>query len=294
MTRRHARSFSFASVLLRGPRRQAAYALYAFCRRLDDLVDTGAVEGLPARLEAARRLVSGLYARPRTTLASTDWPEEELAVLVEAIERFDIPEQPFQDLISGMEMDLVKSRYATWEELDLYCYRVAGTVGLLMAPVLGAQDARASAPAAELGKAMQLTNILRDVREDLGRGRIYLPTEELAAFGVDEAQLAAGKVDARFEALMRFQIDRARSLYARGEQGLPYLPRGSQRLVRLMSVIYSGILGVIEARRFDVFSTRARVSLPRKLLALLRVLFEGTVPTLLTQPGGAAVIRRQH
>lgn len=280
VTRQHARSFSFASMVLPGARRRAAFALYAFCRRLDDLVDGGTAESLPERLAAARETVSQLYsgrahALPRGEGAASrsPWPGDELAAFADAIARFHIPQQPLQDLISGMETDLVKTRYATFDELDLYCYRVAGTVGLLMTPVLGYSDERALQPAVELGKAMQLTNILRDIGEDLGRGRIYLPADELRRFGVSEHALLEGSVDDRFVALMRFQIGRARQTFERGAAGVPYLTGfGAQRMVRLMGALYSGILRAIEDQAYDVFSERAHVTATRKLATLVQVL----------------------
>ncbi len=285
VTRRHARSFFFASYLLFGARRKAAFALYAFCRRLDDLVDEGgagaAPEALKARLEKARQRVAEVYvARPDLAAPGLDSPAErlmsapaqspwdpgEFAALKHTVFRYAIPEQPFQDLISGMEMDLTKTRYATFEELDLYCYRVAGVVGLMLTPVLGCSDERAASHAADLGRAMQLTNILRDVRDDLERGRVYLPSQELAAFGLTEADLRRGQVDERWRDFMRFQIHRARAAYARGAAGVHYLRGlGCQRMVRLMSALYGDILRVIEARDYDVFSARAYVSGPRKL-----------------------------
>ncbi len=297
VTRKHARSFSFASVVLLGARRRAAFALYAFCRRLDDLVDVDDDARLEERLLAARAIVSQMYSalpdlasQPQMRRASAGvvpWPVDELAALGDAIANFRIPEQPFQDLISGMEMDLVKTRYATFEEVDLYCHRVAGTVGLMMAPVLGYRDERALAPAAELGKAMQLTNILRDVGEDLSRGRIYLPTDELRAFGVGEDQLFERRVDARFIALMQFQVARARAQFARGAAGVPFLTGfGAQRMVRLMGALYSGILLAIEGLDYDIFRTRAHVSLASKLFTLGRVLVSpsSVLPALSSLP----------
>jgi phytoene synthase len=290
VTRQHAKSFFFASYLLFGARRKAAFALYAFCRRLDDMVDEGGAGGassdLQARLQRARRMVAEVYL-PLPELAAPDmglpaerlmgaqaqspWDPGEFAALRHAIHRFRIPEQPFQDLISGMEMDLTKDRYATFEELDLYCYRVAGVVGLMLTPVLGCSDARAARHAADLGRAMQLTNILRDVREDLERGRVYLPADELRSFGLGEEELRRGQVDERWRDFMRFQIARARTFYASASAGVHYLQGfGSQRMVRLMGAIYGDILRVIEARDYDVFSARAWVPGRRKLaLALL-------------------------
>ncbi|WP_224243015.1 phytoene/squalene synthase family protein [Hyalangium gracile] len=285
VTREHAKSFFFASYLLFGARRKAAFALYAFCRRLDDMVDEGgqgvAPVDLKVRLAKARQMVAEVYL-PMPELAApgmdspaerlmsaqeqSPWDLSEFAALKHCVRRFRIPEQPFQDLISGMEMDLTKDRYATFEELDLYCYRVAGVVGLMLTPVLGCSEVRAIAHAADLGRAMQLTNILRDVREDLERGRVYLPADELKAFGLGEEDLRRGQVDDRWREFMRFQIRRARAYYSRAASGVRYLQGfGSQRMVRLMGGIYGDILRVIEERDYDVFSARAWVPGRRKL-----------------------------
>ncbi|MGZ6135783.1 MAG: phytoene/squalene synthase family protein [Myxococcaceae bacterium] len=291
VTHRHARSFSFASVLLLGARRRAAFALYAFCRRLDDLVDRGdgGIEPLEHRLARARTLIARIYVdAPRLAdpgrgpvaeravgaLADGAWDEAELVALRDTIQRFGVPEQPFQDLVSGMEMDVAGHRYRSFADLELYCYRVAGTVGLMMASVLGTSDPRAAGPAADLGRAMQLTNILRDVREDLARGRVYLPEDELAAFGLSRDDLARGVVDDRWRAFMRCQIARARAYYARAAAGVPWLTGfGTQRMVKLMGAIYAGILGDIEARGHDVFAGRAHVPFNVKLAYAAATLF---------------------
>ena len=291
VTRRHARSFSFASLLLFGARRRAAFALYAFCRRLDDLVDHGDAgqELLPQRLARARGLIAGLYVdtphladptrgplreRAVRDLADGAWDAAELAALRDTIRRFGVPEQPFQDLVSGMEMDAAGHRYLSFTDLELYCDRVAGTVGLMLSPVLGTSDARAAAAAVDLGRAMQLTNILRDVREDLERGRVYLPEDELAAFGLSREDLASGVVDDRWRAFMRCQIARARAYYARAANGVQWLTGfGTRRMVTLMGGLYGGILADIEARGHDVFSARAHVPLATKLRTALATLF---------------------
>ena len=168
-----------------------------------------------------------------------------------------------------MEMDLEPRRYETWAALELYCYRVAGTVGLLMSPVLGARSAEAARPAAELGKAMQLTNILRDVREDRERGRCYLPQDELRHFGLTEDRLTGDGL----APFMQLQLARARELYRRGNEGIRHLTGfGCRPMVRVMSAVYAGILDVIEARAFDVFSSRAHVPLGGKLLLAAKAL----------------------
>lgn len=274
VTRHHAKSFYFSSVALFGARRRGAFALYAFCRRLDDLVDGAEADtaALPRLLDQARELVAGLFTRGAPTRMEP-WPEQEQLAFLDTIQRFKIRQQPFQELIDGMQMDLVRSRYQTWAELDLYCYRVAGTVGLMMAPLLGTTDPVALGHAADLGRAMQLTNIVRDVKEDLARGRLYLPQEDLAAVGLTEAELARGVVDDRVRALLATQLTRARRLYASAQQGVPYLSGlGSQRVVRLMGDIYGGILEVIEERDFDIFTQRASLPTRRKLWRLARVL----------------------
>ncbi|WP_257454839.1 phytoene/squalene synthase family protein [Archangium lipolyticum] len=293
VTRNHAKSFFFASFMLFGMRRKAAFALYAYCRRLDDMVDVadgadhGAVpEGLGERLVRARRAVAELFletpelADPRMPPPATrasggegPWDAAELAALVDCIRRFRVPEQPMQDLISGMEMDLTKRRYDSWAELDLYCYRVAGVVGLMMAPMLGCSDEWALGPAADLGRAMQLTNILRDVKEDLDRDRVYLPLDELAAFELTVDDLRRGVVDDRWRGFMRFQIERARAYYARAAAGIPALTGfGCQRMVKLMGSIYGDILRVIEQNDYDVFKGRLSVPGSRKLALATSIL----------------------
>jgi len=273
LTRSHARTFHFASWALGGPRRRAALALYAFCRRLDDLVDgpdAAAHDDLPARLARAHALVSAACARRwPDAVVPAPFDADETAALRDAVRRFAIPEAPFHDLIAGCEMDLTVRRYADFAALDLYCYRVAGTVGLLMTPILGYTDAAALAPAADLGRAMQLTNILRDVAEDLDRDRIYLPQDELAAAGIDEARLRAGAVDERWRRFMHAQVARARACYRRGAAGIPLLATFRSRLtVALMATVYGDILRALERQDLDPFAGRARVSGRRKLALL--------------------------
>ncbi|MBL8919364.1 MAG: phytoene/squalene synthase family protein [Myxococcaceae bacterium] len=294
LTRRHSKSFFFSSIALFGARRRGAFALYAFCRRLDDLVDGDnagdgsvvapdePVSALAQRLGDARSLVSSLY-RPdvQGPALALPWHEAELAAFRDTVARFHIPERPLQELIAGMEMDLTKQRYATFEELRLYCYRVAGVVGELMTPVLGYVDERCLPYAVDLGVAMQLTNILRDVKEDLERGRVYLPADELSAFGLSEYALLraaqGGPLPAQWRPFMQVQVARARALFERALLGVPDLRGfGSQRLVRLMGAVYSGILDVIEARDFDVFSGRASLPTSGKVARAMRVFFTPT------------------
>ncbi len=281
LTRRHSKSFYFSSLALWGARRRAAFALYAFCRRLDDLVDGDndgagtvgrAADALPARLELARASVAAMYSSGPVhgSLLQVD----EHAAFCDTVERFRIPQQPFQDLINGMEMDLTKSRYANFDELKLYCYRAAGVVGLMMTHILGFNDEVCLPYAVDLGIAMQLTNVLRDVKEDWQRGRLYLPADELHAFGLGERDIAAFSMGGPHDAaawvswrrFMAFQIARARAFDERSHLGIANLTGfGSRRVVRLMSAVYGGILGAIERQGDDVFAARARVPLLGKL-----------------------------
>ncbi|MGF1496538.1 MAG: squalene/phytoene synthase family protein, partial [Elainellaceae cyanobacterium] len=189
--------------------------------------------------------------------------------------------QPFRDMIAGQRMDLHRSRYQTFEELNLYCYRVAGTVGLMSNAVMGVDPSQSTTPwnrpddqynpeqeAIALGIANQLTNILRDVGEDARRGRIYLPLEELALFDYTEADLINGVIDDRWRELMTFQINRARKFYAQAEQGIRRLNPDARWPVWAALMLYRQILDEIERNQFDVFNRRAYVPGFRKMLTL--------------------------
>ncbi|MDX2035482.1 MAG: phytoene/squalene synthase family protein [Isosphaeraceae bacterium] len=262
ITRHHARTFYFASVCLPRDVRTHAYRVYGFCRWVDNLVDEASdTREAALRLAHARELLLEVYGqRPL--------PSAPAAFRSTVVER-GIPLDDFLALLDGMEMDLVKMRYADFDELELYCHRVAGVVGSMMAHLFGFADARCLGAARALGLAMQLTNILRDVGEDLDRGRIYLPLSELERFGLDESSIMARRVDDRFRSFMQMQIARARSLYRESDSGVPDLIGGSSRLcTRVMGRLYAGILDEIERLDYDVFRSRARVSLNRKLAVL--------------------------
>ena len=267
--RRHARSFYTASFFLPKAKRDAAYAVYAFCRLLDDATDLSpdptATESAIARFTT---LLDDVYAgEPAVTGA--DESSLAIAAFAQTVRQFAIPRDYFDEVAAGCRMDLTITRYATWAELQTYCYRVAGVVGLIMCRVFELRNPAAEAQAVQMGNAMQLTNILRDVREDLERGRIYLPAEDMHRFGVTESDLASGRVDDNFIALMRFEIDRARTLYRESFDGLNALPAdGSRGTAAAMATIYSGILDAIERRKHDVFSSRAHLNLIQKLARL--------------------------
>jgi phytoene synthase len=263
ITRRHARTFYFASRVLPAAKRTDAYAVYAFCRHADDAIDhaPGEVERYQAALQL-RTLLALVYAGDETPDATLPW----LPAFRETVVRRAIPQRYFDDLLTGVEMDRGRVRIANWPELDRYCYHVASVVGLIMVHVFAEPTPERLGPARDLGTAMQLTNILRDIREDWTRDRLYLPTDELEKFGLGEDDMARVRVTEPFRAFMRFQIDRARGYYAAAQPGIVTLPGdGTRFAVRLMRTIYGGILDEIERADYDVFSRRARVSLPRKI-----------------------------
>jgi phytoene synthase len=265
--RRHARSFHFASHFLPSDRRRHAYAVYAFCRGIDDAVDDGDPATVGQRLAAFRRILDASYDGGLPPDAS----EQGRALLAfsETVRACAIPREHFLDLARGCEMDLTISRYATWPDLENYCYHVAGVVGLIMCRVFGVHDAAALRCAVTFGNAMQLTNILRDVKEDWDRGRIYLPTEDLARFGVTEQQIASGLMTPGLRHLMTFEVARARTMFLSGAEGLVHVPAGGTRLTACaMGVIYAGILTALEREQLNPFAGRARLSLPQKLARL--------------------------
>lgn len=259
VTRTFAKSFYFASHVLPPAKRDASYAVYEFCRVADNAVDA-VPPGAPAsvdRLDTLRSELDDVYAG-----RSARWH-----ALADTVRRFGIPREYFDDLLRGVEMDLAPVRFGTFSELEVYCYRVASVVGLMMTRVFGVSDERAYARAVDLGTAMQLTNILRDIGEDLERGRLYIPAEDLRRHGCTEESLASRIVDDRFVSLMKGQIARARGFYDRGEAGIPYLTDdGSRFCVRLMAGTYKRILNAIETSGYDVFRGRAHVPLGTKLV----------------------------
>jgi phytoene synthase len=249
----HARSFYFASHFLPRPKRDHAYAVYAFCRLLDDATDEAAS---PASVDGFVKLLDGCYAG-RAIGAN----QLALRAFAHTIDVCQIPRDHFDELAEGCRMDFTIKRYATWSELEMYCYRVAGVVGLIMCRVFGVTDPAAQARAVSMGNAMQLTNILRDVREDVDRGRIYIPMCEMDRFNVSARQLATRRWTPPFAHLMKFEIARARSLYRDGARGIGYIANDGSRLTAsVMAVVYSGILRAIESMEYDVLRCRAQVS----------------------------------
>jgi phytoene synthase len=260
IARAEARNFYYGFVLLPPDRRAGIYAAYAFSRRADDSVDSD--EPLERRLAAvtARRAeLEACYA------GSPPGDDAVLVALADTVRRFQVPREHLEALLDGVEMDLTVGRYRDFSALKAYCDRVAGAVGLVSLRVFGFADPEAPGHAADLGVALQLVNVMRDVAEDAARDRIYLPADEMAAHGVSEADVLAGRATAGFRALMRDQASRARVFFARGERLLPLLDRRARMCVSMLAGLYREILEAIEARDYDVFSGRVSLSTPRKL-----------------------------
>jgi phytoene synthase len=253
VTRRSSSNFYYAFRLLPAPRRRALCAVYAFCRFVDDIAD-----------EAGRRDPPALLARWREELAEVydGTPTHPIGIaLADAVRRFPIARQHFLDLIRGVELDLSQRRYETFEDLYQYCYLVASTVGLMCIEIFGYRADSTRQYAIDLGIAFQLTNILRDVEEDAGRDRIYLPLADLRRFDCSEADLLNGRFSAAVASLMAFECARARTYYERAAAALAPADRGSLVAAEAMRLIYERLLRRIEARHFDVFG--AKVTLPR-------------------------------
>ncbi|MGK7921266.1 MAG: 15-cis-phytoene synthase CrtB [Trichodesmium sp.] len=274
VTATYSKTFYMGTQLMPEAKRKAIWAIYVWCRRTDELVDGPKSSSTTTEtLQEWEQNLESIFA---------GYPLEDVDVaLVDTLSKFPIDIQPFRDMIAGQQMDLYRSRYKTFEELELYCYRVAGTVGLMTMPVMGFDNSNSVAPwnrhkeiqtpvseAIALGIANQLTNILRDVGEDARRGRIYIPLEELALFDYTEEDLLNGVIDNRWRELMKFQIHRARKFFVDAERGIRGLNPDIRWPVWSASMLYSKILDAIERNQYDVFNHRAYVSTPRKLLCL--------------------------
>lgn len=258
VTANHSRSFYLASSLLPAAKRQAAQALYAFCRISDDLVD-----------KPGRNVNLDLAKWRWRMLASTPSPNDWVALAwADTRARYGIPLRYAEQLIDGVAADLHRTRYPTFTDLTTYAYGVASTVGLMSMHIIGFSGPEAIPYAIKLGVALQVTNILRDVAEDWQAGRVYLPQEELEAFHLTEADLAAGQVDNRWRAFMRFQIDRNRRLYREAWPGIALLHPEGRLAIAAAARFYEGILKDIEQRDYDVFRVRAHIGTWGKLRKL--------------------------
>ena len=274
-TSKWAKTFYLGTLLLPPIKRKAIWAIYVWCRRTDELMDSKEAQALPTS-ELSDRLDKW---EERTRAIFEGRIENGLdAVLLDTLERFPQSIQPYLDMIEGQRMDLKTTRYSTFQELEIYCYRVAGTVGLMTQGVMGTDPSLTKTPggappdtseaAIALGIANQLTNILRDVGEDRQRGRIYIPQEDLKRFGYSETELLNGVINNAWKELMAFQLERARSWFARSESGVKMLSADARWPVWASLRLYRGILDAIEKVDYDVFNNRAYVPKWEKFLDL--------------------------
>ena len=262
ITRARAKNFYYAFRTLPAPKRRAIYAAYAFCRLCDDIADGDApVEEKRAALRETRARLRG---------ENGGLPDPVFDALGHAIAAYSIPVSLFEEVVDGVEMDLVKARYDTFEDLREYCFGVASAVGLISVEVFGYEDEAAKEYAIDLGIAMQLTNIMRDLKEDAERGRIYLPLDELEAFGYSQQQLMDGVVNDEFRKLMRFQAERARGYFASGSRLMPLLGPRARACPGVLAAVYGALLDSIESAGYDVFERRIALSTRRKLFIMAK------------------------
>jgi 15-cis-phytoene synthase len=256
VTAEHSKSFHFASGLLPEEKRSAVRALYAFCRTVDDIVDESTDDERESQLDYWRGMIeTGSFSD--NDLVAAAWAD--------TLTRYHIPRHYALQLIDGVNRDLFQARYQTFDELATYCYGVASTVGLMSMYIVGFKNNTAVPYAIKLGVALQMTNILRDVGEDYRNGRLYLPREELAFYGIREEDIAEGRITDNWRQFMKFQLERTRHLYKDSWDGVKMLEREGQLAIGAASVFYQGILDDIEKHDYDVFTRRANLSAVSKV-----------------------------
>jgi len=276
ITRFHAKTFYIATRFLPNYKQRGIFAIYALCRYLDDLVDEA--EDLMDKQALDRQDIEYRLDLSKQKLKDTyDGFSQDNAILIafsDVLKRFHIPiEMPFE-LMEGVCIDLYKNRYQTFEEIYDYSFKVASIVGLMTSQVFGYESREALGYAVDLGIAMQLTNILRDVGEDLRKNRIYLPKDDLAKFSVSEQDLFDHKLTENVKALLDYQIQRARRYYKRSEKGITLLSKDSRLPVYLALQNYSRILDKIEQNNYNVFDFRAYLNATEKLFILPQVYYQ--------------------
>jgi phytoene synthase len=282
LTAHWAKSFYFSARFFPMEKRWATYAVYGFCRYSDNLIDN-------PRSRPRQQLISEVACFRRELRLAYRWGESEHPILKPFIlvaKKYGIPIQYPLDLLKGVEMDIEATRYQNFDELYVFCYRVASVVGLMMTHIMGYKDDRAFEFAEKLGVAMQLTNILRDVKEDKEMGRIYLPLDELRQFGLTETDVINENFNDQFRRLIKFQVDRAHRYYQESQAGIPMLNTDSQFAIYSASKIYQGILRKIEARDYNPFLGRVYVPLGKKLRILLGEVLRSRVRMVKEKLGG--------
>ena len=257
----HGKTYYLATLLLPKSKRPYVHALYGFARYADEIVDDLASTLSPQeKADALRSWSTGVLEDLKKGTSSDHIGR----ALVDTARKFDIPHQHFVDFLHSMEMDLTITEYQNYEALLEYVYGSAAVIGLEMVPVLGYSDERAFEAAKKLGIAFQLANFIRDVSEDLDRGRVYLPLDELARFGVDRATLERRVLTPEIIEALKFQIARVRSLQEEADLGIAYLDKTSRPCIRAASELYCGIVDEVEAIGYDVFNKRAKTSTARR------------------------------
>ena len=261
-----ARSFYFAGWFLPAAKRRSVFAIYDFCRHADNLVDDRG-----DRRDAQGRADLGRLRTSIEAIYAGESPDPRWLALADTIRRYPVPMAPMLDLLDGVATDLGPVAMPDFPALERYCRLVAGGIGLIFAPVLGVPGGPTDEAGIRLGIAMQLTNVLRDVREDLDQDRVYLPADELALWGLSRADLERRRMSTRLRGFIAYQACRAREYFEAADEVVGHFPDDGSRLtVRLLVRIYAGILDRIEQRHYDVFQGRAYVPLGRKLMILGR------------------------
>lgn len=269
LTKKSGSNFYYSFLFLPKARRNAMYTIYAFCKAVDSAVDEPPPGSDPKEeLRRWRAELEEVYG------GSPTWPI--MISLAHHVKRLSIPKAYFDELIKGVEMDLVTTRYRTFEELSLYCYRVASVVGLICLHVFGPTSAHAQDYAVDLGMAFQLTNIMRDLGTDAEQGRIYLPQEDLAQFGYSETDLLQRHNNPQLRELVHFEAKRARAYYGKAQAALDGLPKSDRRalsVAEIMRAVYSRILERIDRPDHAVFGPRVRLSTSHRLALAAGVWF---------------------
>ena len=274
LTREYGTTYSWGAAILAKSRRRHVHAVYALCRLADDIVDDDGATG-PAAVEATTKKLREFADDFRSALAAGGSSDPVLAAVADTVLTVGIDPECFDRFFGAMAMDLTTTSYETWEDLCGYMEGSAAVIGEMMLPVLEPMSPAAREPARALGFAFQLTNFLRDIDEDLDRGRVYLPQADLRRFGVD---ISERTVTDGWRQFMAFQLARNRELYATADTGIPLLPPRSARCVGAARVLYSRILDLIEDADYDVFSSRLRVPTWRKAATAGRILITGPSP----------------
>jgi phytoene synthase len=273
-------NFYYSFVVLPPQKRQAIIAVWDFCRAVDDAVDENRA-GVRVESGGSRQQASCDIIEWRSELARCydgHAPQTQQGRRLKPfVERFRLPRRAFEDVIDGVAMDLEQQRYETFDELYQYCLRVASAVGLICVEIFGYRDERSRDYAVQLGVALQLTNIIRDVAVDLAAGRVYLPQEDLRRFGCSEEDLRKGELTDRVRGLIRFECDRARSYYEKAQRALPSADARALIAARIMGAIYFDILRSIERAHYDVFSRVIRVPRPRRAVIAATTWAQGMV-----------------